>query len=197
MRSIYRSYIFLDPMQKQFKIIAIAGMIAIIAGIAGATAIEQAQAQQAATNPVNPNAPVAKAYGTKTAGVVCGDRLCGDVVSKISVKDHGTIEEITTDSSDSPTTKLLSVQKYAAGHSAGEGISYKITFRVTAGDSNLRDIQIHGQSDIDTIDHTISSLSALKSSVQVVRIHAIDADSISGKIVSYSLTGPTSADGPR
>ena len=66
-------------MQKQFKIIAIAGMIAIIAGIAGATAIEQAQAQQAATNPVNPNAGVAKAYGTKTAGVVCGDTLCGDV----------------------------------------------------------------------------------------------------------------------
>ena len=180
-------------MQKQVKIIAIAGLIAIIAGIAGATAIEQAQAQQAATNPVNPNAPSAKAYGQKTAGVVCGDRLCGDVVSKISVKDHANVEEIDMDSSDSPSTKLISVQKYKSAPYSGEiGISYKITFRVTAGDTNLRDIQIHGQSDIDTIDHTISSLNALSSSVQVVRIHAIDADSITGKIVSYSLTGPTS-----
>ncbi len=186
-------------MQKQSKIIAIAGMIALIAGIAGATAIEQAQAQQAATNPVNPNAPTAKAYGAKTAGVVCGDRLCGEVVSHLNVEDNTPIEVIDTESSDAPTTKLISVERYKSAPYAGTaGISYKITFRVTAGDSNLRDIQIHGQSDIDTIDHTISSLNSLSSSVQVVRIHAIEADSITGKIVSYSITGPTSdPEGPR
>ena len=188
---------FVDRMQKQSKIIAVAGMIALIAGIAGATAIEQAEAQQAATNPVNPNAKTAKAYGLKTAGVVCGDRLCGDVVSNINVEDNTPIAEIDTDSSDAPTTQLISVERYKKAPYAVEvGISYKITFSITAGDTNLRDIQIHGQSDIDTIDHTISSLNALKSSVQVVRIHAIDADSITGKIVSYSLTGPT-GEGPR
>ncbi len=148
--------LIVDRMQKQSKIIAVAGMIALIAGIAGATAIEQAEAQQAATNPVNPNAPTAKAYGSKTAGVVCGDRLCGEVVSSIHVEDTTTIQEISTETSDAPTTKLISVQKYKSAPYAGEvGISYKITFSITAGDTNLRDIQIHGQSDIDTIDHTI------------------------------------------
>lgn len=184
-------------MQKQSKIIAVVGMIALIAGIAGATAIEQAEAQT--VNPVNPNAPTAKAYGAKTAGIVCGDRLCSEVVSKISVEPNTPIKEISTESSDAPTAKLISVERYTSAPYAGEvGISYKITFRVTAGDTNLRDIQIHGQSDIDTIDHTISSLSSFKSSVQVVRIHAIEADTITGKIVSYSITGPTSdPEGPR
>jgi len=174
-------------MQKLSKIIAVAGMLAVIAGIAVATSIEQAEAQK------NPNVKGAKSYGSNTAGIVCGDRLCGEVVSKISVEPDTTIEEISTESSDAPTAKLISVQKYTSAPFAGEvGISYKITFRVTAGDTNLRDIQIHGQSDIDTIDHTITSLSSYKSSVQVVRIHAIEADSITGKIVSYSITGPTS-----
>jgi hypothetical protein len=176
-------------MQKQSKIIALAGMLAVIAGIVVATTIEQAEAQN---KPENPNPRVPNSFGRDTAGIVCGNRLC-DVVSNFNVEDNTPIEEISNDSSDAPTAKLISVHKYKSAPFAGEvGISYKITFRVTAGDTNLKDIQIHGQSDIDTIDHTITSLSSYKSSVQVVRIHAIDPDSITGKIVSYTLPGPTS-----
>ena len=184
-------------MQNYTKIIAVAGMLAVIAGIAAATTMEQAQAQT--VNPVNPNAPTAKAFGPKTAGIVCGDRLCSEVVSKIDIQDNTPIGIIDNESSDAPSARLISIDRYKSAPYAGEaGISYKITFRVTAGDTNLRDIQIHGQSDIDTIDHTISSLNSLSSSVQVVRIHAIEADSITGKIVSYSITGPTSdPEGPR
>jgi len=175
-------------MQKQSKIIAVAGMLAIIAGIVVATSIEQAEAQ------ANPSNKAPKSFGQKTAGIVCGDRLCSEAVSKISIEPDTPIGEIRSESSNAPTAKLISIDKYTSAPYAGEiGISYRVTFSITAGDTNLRDIQIHGQSDIDTIDLTISSLSSYKSSVQVVRIHAIEADSITGKIVSYSLTGPTSS----
>jgi len=181
-------------MQKQSKIIAVAGMIALIAGIAGATAIEQAEAQQAAINPVNPNAPTQKAYGAKTAGIVCGDRLCSDVVSKIDIQDNTPIGIISNESSDAPSARLISIDRYKSAPYAGEaGISYKITFSLTAGDTNLRDILIHVQSDLDSFDYEVSSLNALKSSVQVLRIHAIDPDSITGELIGYSLTGPTSS----
>jgi hypothetical protein len=99
-----------------------------------------------------------------------------------------------TESSDAPTAKLISIQRYTSAPYAGEaGISYKITFSVTAGDTNLRDIMIHAQSDLDSFDYEISSLNALKSAVQVLRIHAIDPDSITGELIGYSLTGPTSS----
>jgi hypothetical protein len=188
-------------MQKQSKIIAVVGMIALIAGIVGATAIEQAAAQQAAINPVNPNAPTAKAYGAKTAGVVCGDRLCSEVTTKLDIQDNTSIGSISTESSDSPSAKLISIQRYTSAPYAGEaGISYKITFSVTAGDTNLRDILFHVQSDLDSFEYEVSSLNALKSSVQVIRVHAIDPDSITGELIGYSLTGPTSSGadlGPR
>jgi len=179
-------------MQKHTKIIAVAGMLAVIAGIVAATTMEQAQAQ------LNPTPPEVKrlspsSFGAKTAGIVCGDRLCSEAVSKISVEPNTPIGSISLEGSDAPTAKLISVQKYTSAPYAGEiGISYKVTFSITAGDTNLRDIQIHGQSDIDTIDYTISSLSSFKSSVQIIRIHAIEADTITGKIVGYTLTGPTS-----
>jgi len=185
-------------MQKQSKIIAVAGMLAVIAGIVVATTMEQAQAQ---LNPTHPDVQrlSPSSFGSKTAGIVCGDRLCSEAVSKISIEPDTPIGEIRSEDSNAPTAKLISIDKYTSAPYAGEiGISYRVTFSVTSGDTNLRDIQIHGQSDIDTIDLTISSLSSYKSSVQVIRIHAIEADSITGKIVSYSLTGPTSdPEGPR
>jgi len=178
-------------MQKQSKIIAVAGMLAVIAGIAVATTIEQAEAQM---NPVNPNAPTVGAFGQKTAGIVCGDRLCSEVVSKIDIQDNTPIGIIDNESSDAPTVQLISIDRYKSAPYAGEaGISYKITFSMTGGDTNLRDIQIHVQSDLDTFDYEVSNLNALSSSVQVLRIHAIDPDSITGEIVGYSLTGPTSS----
>jgi len=178
-------------MQNRTKIIAVAGMLAVVAGIVAATSIEQAQAQ---LNPTHPDIQrlSPSSFGAKTAGIVCGDRLCSEAASSINVEHDTPIGSINSEDSNAPTATLISIDKYASTPFAGEiGISYRVTFKLTAGDTNLRDIQIHGQSDIDTIDLSISSLNALSSSVQVIRIHAIEADSISGKIVSYSLTGPT------
>ena len=181
-------------MQKQSKIIAVAGMLAVIAGILAATSMEQAQAQQAATNPVNPNAPTAKAFGQKTAGVVCGDRLCSEAESKIDIQQNTPISAIDSESSDAPTAKLISVERYTkAPYADTAGISYKITFSLTGGDTNLRDIMIHVQTDLDSFEYEVSNLNALSSSIHVVRIHALDPDSITGEIIGYQLTGPTSS----
>ena len=178
-------------MQKQSKIIAVAGMLAVIAGIFVATSMEQAQAQM---NPVNPNAPTVGAFGQKTAGVVCGERLCSEVESKIDIQDNTPIGSIDNESSDAPTAKLISIDRYKSAPYAGEaGISYKITFSMTGGDTNLRDIQIHVQSDLDNFDYEISNLNAQSSSVHVLRIHAIDPDSITGELIGYNLSGPTSS----
>ncbi len=181
-------------MQKQSKIIAVAGMLAVIAGILVATSMEQAQAQQAATNPVNPNAPTAKAYGQKTAGIVCGDRLCSEAESKIDIQDNTPIAALDSESSDAPSAKLISIERYTkAPYADTAGISYKITFSLTGGDTNLRDIMIHVQSDLDSFEYEISNLNSLSSSIHVIRIHALDPDSITGEIIGYQLTGPTSS----
>ncbi len=181
-------------MQKQSKIIAVAGMLAVIAGIFVATSMEQAQAQQAGVNPVNPNAPVAKAYGQKTAGVVCGDRLCSEATSKIDIEETHTVGSISTEGSDAPHAELISIERYTkAPYADTAGISYKITFSLTGGDTNLRDIQIHVQSDLDNFDYEVSNLNSLSSSIHVIRIHALNPDSITGELVGYTLTGPTSS----
>ncbi len=178
-------------MQKQQKMIALASILAIVASITVVSTLDQVQAVQSEptsaeiTKVIEP-----KRYGSATD--VCGDRLCSEAVSRIDIEHDTPIGSIDSEDSSAPTATLISIDKYTSTPFGEKtGISYRITFKLTAGDTNLRDIQMHGQSDIDTIDFSISSLNALSSSINVIRIHAIEADSISGKIVSYSLTGPT------
>jgi len=178
-------------MQKQQKMIALVGILAIVASITVVSTLDQVQAVQSEptsaeiTKVIEP-----KRYGSATD--VCGDRLCSEAVSKIDIEHDTPIGTLDSEDSNAPYATLISIHKYTSAPFAGDiGISYRVTYKVTAGDTNLRDIQIHGQSDIDTIDTSISSLNAFSSTVQVIRIHAIEAESISGKIVSYSLTGPT------
>ena len=179
-------------MQKQQKIIAVAGMLAIIAGIGIATTMEEVQAQL--KNPTHPDVQRLSpgSYGAKTAGIVCGDRLCVEAESIIDIEEDTPIGTIGHDDANAPTVRLISIDKYSSSPgSEYYGILYKITFSLMAGDTNLRDIQIHVQSDVDNYEFSISSLNALSSSTNVLRVHAMDSDSITGEIVGYSLTGPT------
>jgi len=183
-------------MQKQQKIIAVAGMLALIAGIGIATTMIQVQAQ---LNPTHPDVQrlSPKSFGAKTSGTVCGDRLCSEVENIINIEDNTPIGSIDRDDVNAPTVKLISISKYkSTPYAETAGISYRITFSLTAGDTNLRDIQLHVQSDVDNFEFSVSSLNALSSSVNVIRVHAMDPDSITGEIVGYSLTGPTGG-GPR
>ncbi len=178
-------------MQKQTKIIALVVFAASIAGIAAATTVEQVQAQT--LNPTHPDVSrlSPKSFGSSTAGIVCGDQLCSEATTSMNVEEETPIGEISSESGDAPTAKLISIDRYRPSSNQQDAITYKITFSLTAGTDDLRDIHINVHSDVDNEDFSISSLNALKSSVNVIRIKALDADSIQGEIVGYSVTGPT------
>ncbi len=183
--------LFYPHMQKQTKIIALAVFAASIAGIAAATTVESVQAQT--LNPTSPDIQrlSPKSFGAATAGIVCGDQLCSEATSSMNIEDETPIREISSESGDAPTAKLISIDRYRPSSNQGDAVTYRITFSLTAGTDDLRDIHINVNSDIDNEDFSISSLNALKSSVNVIRIKALDADSIQGEIVGFSITGPT------
>jgi len=185
-----------DLMNKQLKIVAISGMLAVIAGIAVATSLEQAQAQMGGGNPLTEKKIGAKSpgqYGAATAGIVCGDRLCSQPESLIDIEEDTPIGSIGEDDADAPTVKLIGIDKYRESTNRQGEINYRITFSVTAGSQDLRNIEFRIHSDLTTVNFEIASLNSLKSSVNVVRVKAIDPDSITGELIAYSITGPTSS----
>jgi len=145
--------------------VAISGIVALIAGIATATSLEQAEATKHET----------------------------PSTSLIDIEEDTPIGSIGEDDSSAPTVKLISIDKYRPSTNKQGDITYRITFSLTAGDTDLRNIEFQIKSDISKIDFEIASLNTLKSSVNVVRVKAIDSDSITGEIIGYSLTGPTSS----
>ncbi len=178
-------------MNKFIKLASIAAVLALVAGISLAT-VEQATAQM--LNPTHPDVSrlSPKSFGAATAGIVCGDRLCSEPQPTFDIEEDTPIGIVDPDS-HSPSVSNVIIDKLRPS-SSQDNISYRITFTVTSGDIDLRNIELEVQSDIDRTEFEISSLNALKSSVNVIRIKAIDPDSINGGITGYSMTGPTSSD---
>jgi len=182
-------------MNKQLKIVAFSGMLAVIAGIAVATSLNQAEAV-AGQNPLTDKrigAGSPKSYGSATAGIVCGDRLCNEPESMIDIEEDTPIGSISQDDDNAPTVKLIGVDRYQASTAKESDITYRITFSITAGKENLRNIEFQIKSDITSTTFEIASLPALKTSVNVVRVKAIDSDSITGELIGYTISGPTSS----
>jgi len=134
-----------------------------------------------------------KSFGAATSGIVCGDRLCSEANQIMDVEDNTPIGSIDRSDPSAPHAKLIQIQKYRENTNKQDAITYKITYRITAGSDNLRNIQIHAVTDVGTWDFEVDSLNALKSSVQVARVKALDPDSITGEIVGYTISGPTSS----
>jgi len=132
-----------------------------------------------------------KSFGYQTSNIVCGDRLCSDATPAFDVEESHDITFIDEHDENTPTAKLISIQKLRESTNKQDAITHIITFSVTAGQTNLANIGIHVSSDTDSSDFTISSLSALKSSKNVIRIMALDSDSIDGGITGYTLAPPT------
>ena len=178
-------------MNKFIKLASIAAVLALVAGISLAT-VEQATAQM--LNPTHPDVTrlSPKSFGAATAGIVCGDRLCSEPQPDFDIEDDTPIG-VVDDDSHTPSVSNVTIDKLRPS-SSQDNISYRLTFTVTSGDIDLRNIEIEVQSDIDRTEFEIASLSSLKSSVNVIRIKAIDPDSINGGITGYSITGPTSSD---
>ena len=130
-------------------------------------------------------------FGSATAGIVCGDRLCDTATPAFDVEETHEITFIDEHDEDTPTAKLISIQKKRESTNKQDAIVHIITFSITAGKTNLENIGIHVTSDVDSSDFNIKSLQSFKSSVNVIRIMALDADSIDGGITGYSLAPPT------
>jgi hypothetical protein len=187
------SPIFRQNMQKQSKVIAVFAFAALIAGIAVATTMEQVQAQQ--LNPTHPDVSrlSPKSFGSATGSIVCGDQLCAGETPRHNFDVEGTdnVAPLSKTSDDAPHVEVISIERYQKNTNQRDAITYKIIFSMTAGTSNLRDIHLEVESDVDKQEFVISSLNSLKSSVNVIRIKALDQDSITGEITGFSFTGPT------
>jgi len=132
-----------------------------------------------------------KNYGAMTSGIVCGDRLCGDATPSMDIEEHNEITYLDEHDPETPTTKLIDIRKYKPSSNKADAITYIITYSITAGTERLENIQVHVRTDVQEDTYTIGSLDALKSSVNVIRVKALDPDSIDGGIVSYSVVPPT------
>jgi hypothetical protein len=132
-----------------------------------------------------------KNYGAMTSGIVCGDRLCSEATPSMDIEEHHEIQYLDEHDPETPTTKLIDIRKYKPSTNKADAITYIITYSLTAGTEDLENIQIHVSSDVQEDTYTIGSLNSLKSSVNVIRIKALDPDSIDGGIVSYSVVPPT------
>jgi len=135
-----------------------------------------------------------KSYGSANSQV-CGDRLCSEVARgatpAFDIEEEDRVTLIDQYDENTPTAKLISIQKLRESTNKADAITHIITFSVTSGKTDLEHIGIHVSSDIASSDFNIESLSSFKSSVNVIRIMALDADSIDGGITSYSLSPPT------
>jgi len=130
-------------------------------------------------------------FGSATANIVCGDRLCEGATPNFDVEEEHVVSIVDEPDENTPTAKLISITKLRQSTNKADAITHIITFSVTAGKTNLENIGIHVSSDVGSSDFNIKSLQSFKSSVNVVRIQALDADSIDGGITGYSLAPPT------
>ncbi len=132
-----------------------------------------------------------KNFGAMTSGIVCGDQLCNETTPSFDVEEEHEITYIDEHDGETPTAKLIDIRKYKPSTNKADAVTYIITYSITAGTERLENIQVHISSDIEEETYNIGSLNSLKSSVNVVRIKALDPDSLDGGIVSYSVAPPT------
>ena len=126
-----------------------------------------------------------KSYGSATAGIVCGDRLCSDVATPSALMPL-VVEALEADMpSYMPTLDF----KETYGFHNDVDDTYAIRFGFTAGDRDLKNIIIECKSDVFQHEIVIESLKAFESAVGFSRIKALDPASITGSIVSFELAG--------
>ncbi len=167
-------------------IVAVSLVLGIMIGLS-------VQASDAQLTQPRLGAKTPKSFGAATSGIVCGDRLCSEANNVMDIEETHTIAEIDRNDPSAPSAKLIQIAKFRESTNNQEAITYKITYRLTAGSDNLRNIQIHAKTDVGEWNFEVESLNALKSSVNVARVKALDPDSITGEIVGYEISGPTSS----
>ncbi len=185
-------------MNARVKTIAIAGVLPLFVGALIGMSMESSDAQM--LKPTHPDVKRLSPKSFGSQGIVCGDQLCKpgmqyrfvgpDKTPAMDIENEP-IKYLDKHDDNTPTVKLVDVRKYKPSSNKQDAVSFLITYTVTSGTERLENIQVHVSSDIEEETYTIGSLNALKSSVNVVRIKALDPDSIDGVIVSYSVSPPT------
>ncbi len=189
----YLGYYFLNLMNKNLKTFAALSLVPLFIGVIIGYGINMSEAQVGGNPLTDPRlgAQSPKQFGSATSGIVCGDRLCDAATPAFDVEETHEITFVDEWDENTPTAKLISIQKIRESTNKQDSIVHIITFSVTAGKTNLENIGIHVSSDTDQSDFNIKSLQSFKSSVNVIRIMALDADSIDGGITGYSLAPST------
>jgi len=185
-------------MNARVKAIAIAGVLPLFVGALIGMSMESSDAQM--LKPTHPDVKRLSPKSFGSQGIVCGDQLCKpgmqlrfvgpDKTPAMDVENEP-IKYLDKHDDNTPTSKLISIQQIKSGSSKANAVTYIITYSVTAGIERLENIHVHARSDLQEDTYVISSLDALKSSINTVRIKALDPDSIDGGIVSYSIAPPT------
>ena len=136
-----------------------------------------------------------KSYGSANT-LVCGDRLCAegrDITPAFDVEESDSVQHLTQHDKSTPTAKLIQIVKVKPGSpNKADSMTYIITFKLASGNTNLKNIAVHVSTDIGSRDYIISSLDSYKTSMNVIRVKALDPDSIDGSITGYELAPPTS-----
>jgi len=181
-----------NTFQNSKKNVAAIVAVSLVFGIMIGLGIQTTEAQL--TDP-RLGAHTPKSFGSATSGIICGDRLCSEPQQIMDIEETHIIGEIDRNDPAAPHTELIQIASYKASTNKQDAITYKITYRLTGGQHDLKDIQIRAVTDMGVWDFEISSLNALSSSVNVARVKALDPDSITGEIVGYTVTGGTDPTG--
>jgi len=163
----------------KMKYWALLAILPLFVGIIIGISIQTSQAQL--TDP-RPGAQTPGSFGAATAGIVCGDRLCSE---STPVAPMPPVIRIQQESMPDfmPSLGFKSLSKFAGDSSN----TYAIEFTVTAAEKGLMNIKIICKSDVETIATDVSALSALTTTTNVIRIKAMDPDSITGEIISFQI----------
>ncbi len=191
--SFYLGNKLLHSMNRNLRTFAALSLVPLFIGVIIGYGINISEAQVGG-NPLTDRvigAQSPKSFGYQTSNIVCGDRLCADATPAFDVEESHDITYIDEHDENTPTAKLISITKMRESTNKQDAITHIITFSITAGQTNLENIGIHVSSDTDSSDFTISSLQSLKSSKNVIRIMALDSDSIDGGITGYTLAPST------
>ena len=185
-------------MNARVKAIAIAGVLPLFVGALIGMSMESSDAQM--LKPTHPDVKRLSPKSFGSQGIVCGDQLCKpgmqyrfvgpDKTPAMDIENEP-IKYLDKHDDNTPTVKLVDVRKYKPSSNKQDAVSFLITYTVTSGTERLENIHVHVKSDMQEDTYKISSLDALKTSVNTIRIMALDPDSIDGGIVSYSVSPPT------
>jgi len=185
-------------MNARVKAIAIAGVLPLFVGALIGMSMESSDAQM--LKPTHPDVKRLSPKSFGSQGIVCGDQLCKpgmdvrfvgpDKTPAMDIENER-IKYLDKHDDSTPTVKLVDIRKYKPSSNKADAVTYIITYSVTSGTERLENIHVHASSDVEEDTYVISSLNALKSSINTIRIKALDPDSIDGGIVSYSIAPPT------